>query len=543
VDLADAQSAATIAIDDPRFFGNIVPDQDYPELEDIAFSQNMLSNYASLQAARGRTIASQHETTQQESFEFRNISDSRDLSQSPMGRGRNTLEDSGLVDVGYIPGEDQYVRGSGQSNKSRVSEIENTRFERSRASMSTLARSSMSSGGGMALRFDDDIPAFEDPIDEVFGGEEAPPLGYYDEMVEEMPMEYDQGPMEEYNEQGDEEQAGIVSPIVDATEDVPTRTKAKPAVRAIVKRGKKQRVTVDETVELSSRAIKQRMADMGPILRRRPGDYLEKWIKPKSQVMISRAAVPPSARGLCPELLALFSMTMPTGGNKLPFPLKSGRGELVQGGRDSVSIEANRDASLSASDVKARRLSSSSMIEGQGEQEQELEGEGSQKRFSPQEFEEDYGDQGLGFEGGYEPELDFAFNAQEEPSFPTSRELGDISDLGSDVAGGALKSWKGKDIESEKVATGHQSADWNSRTAMVHDVLQEQLKDTNSVSFKDISKGISRRTAAACFLEVLQLKTWGYIDVAQSKPFADINITATDKLWLQEGDVTSQIQT
>ena len=50
VDLADTQSA-TLAIDDPRFFGNIVPDQDYPELEDIAFSQNMLSNFVSLQAA------------------------------------------------------------------------------------------------------------------------------------------------------------------------------------------------------------------------------------------------------------------------------------------------------------------------------------------------------------------------------------------------------------------------------------------------------------------------------------------------------------
>ena len=45
--------------------------------------------------------------------------------------------------------------------------------------------------------------------------------------------------------------------------------------------------------------------------------------------------------------------------------------------------------------------------------------------------------------------------------------------------------------------------DFSVRTAMVRDVLKEQLKDSDSVSFSSISKGISRRTAAACFLEVI----------------------------------------
>lgn len=48
------------------------------------------------------------------------------------------------------------------------------------------------------------------------------------------------------------------------------------AKKTALNRGKKQRVTVDESVELSSRAIKQRMSDMAPILRRRPGEYLPK---------------------------------------------------------------------------------------------------------------------------------------------------------------------------------------------------------------------------------------------------------------------------
>jgi hypothetical protein len=37
-----------------------------------------------------------------------------------------------------------------------------------------------------------------------------------------------------------------------------------------------------------------------------------------------------------------------------------------------------------------------------------------------------------------------------------------------------------------------------------------------------VTGGVTKRVAAAAFLEVLQLKTWARIDVAQSAPFADI---------------------
>lgn len=181
---------ANVAIDDTRFFGNVVPDQDYPELEDIAFSQNMLSDFASLRAARGRTIASQHDTTQQEDFDFNDISHSRqDVAESPLNRSRHSpASDRGeLIDVGLIPGEESWTRGDkSRSAKSRLSEIEMMRGERSRASLSTLARSSLSSGGaGMGIRFDDDIPAFEDHNDE------PPPLDFFDDMGNDINMDVD----------------------------------------------------------------------------------------------------------------------------------------------------------------------------------------------------------------------------------------------------------------------------------------------------------------------------------------------------------------
>lgn len=185
-------------IDDPRFFGKIVPDQDYPELEDIAFSQNMLSNFVSLQAARGRTLASQQDTTQDEN-DYRSMS----ISESPMmNRKRQTPlserdMNRNLLDMGHIPGEDNWKGKEGRdSSNSRMSNIEMLRGElraersisgdRDRASLSTL-RSSISTGGGLAMRFDDDIPAFDENIED-FGGDQAPPLSYFNEYDQEEMM-------------------------------------------------------------------------------------------------------------------------------------------------------------------------------------------------------------------------------------------------------------------------------------------------------------------------------------------------------------------
>lgn len=42
------------------------------------------------------------------------------------------------------------------------------------------------------------------------------------------------------------------------------------------------------------------------------------------------------------------------------------------------------------------------------------------------------------------------------------------------------------------------------------------------MSFEALSAGVSKRVAAACFLEVLQLKTWGRIRATQEEPFDDI---------------------
>jgi chromatin segregation and condensation protein Rec8/ScpA/Scc1 (kleisin family) len=50
------------------------------------------------------------------------------------------------------------------------------------------------------------------------------------------------------------------------------------------------------------------------------------------------------------------------------------------------------------------------------------------------------------------------------------------------------------------------------------------------VTFSDLSAGLSKRLAAACFLEVLHLQTSGMVKTDQATPFGDIAISAAPAL-------------
>lgn len=65
---------------------------------------------------------------------------------------------------------------------------------------------------------------------------------------------------------------------------------------------------------------------------------------------------------------------------------------------------------------------------------------------------------------------------------------------------------------------------WNQRTRQTLGLLKEQFADNEELSFADMSQGVSRKRAATCFFEILQLKTWDYIEIVQENPFTDIKI-------------------
>lgn len=47
------------------------------------------------------------------------------------------------------------------------------------------------------------------------------------------------------------------------------------------------------------------------------------------------------------------------------------------------------------------------------------------------------------------------------------------------------------------------------------------------LSFQSLISGSSKHNAAVCFLEILQLKTYGYVDAHQQAPYTDILLTPT----------------
>ena len=71
-------------------------------------------------------------------------------------------------------------------------------------------------------------------------------------------------------------------------------------------------------------------------------------------------------------------------------------------------------------------------------------------------------------------------------------------------------------------------AAWHKHTQTVYDTLQAQ-KNKMPMEFDEMCKGVNRRTAAGVFLELLQLKTWDYVDLEQGRAFGTIVISEGPK--------------
>lgn len=58
---------------------------------------------------------------------------------------------------------------------------------------------------------------------------------------------------------------------------------------------------------------------------------------------------------------------------------------------------------------------------------------------------------------------------------------------------------------------------------------EEATKKPTHLSYDKLSNGCSRRTAAGVFFELLQLKTWDFINVDQDEAYGDITITGGNR--------------
>lgn len=68
------------------------------------------------------------------------------------------------------------------------------------------------------------------------------------------------------------------------------------------------------------------------------------------------------------------------------------------------------------------------------------------------------------------------------------------------------------------------------RTTKMIENLKAGFENVDEMSFADMTDRKNKRVAAACFFELLVLKTKGYIEVDQQEPYDDIKITPTAQL-------------
>merc|ERR1711971_1497491 len=71
------------------------------------------------------------------------------------------------------------------------------------------------------------------------------------------------------------------------------------------------------------------------------------------------------------------------------------------------------------------------------------------------------------------------------------------------------------------------SSQWHVHTVKVLEIIKRNLQDEerDNLSYRSLTKGCSRRTASGFFFELLQLKTWDFIDVRQDESYGDVLIT------------------
>ena len=296
VDLgADGTVAPVHSIDDSRYFGNVQPDFDYPELADMAFDPDALGSYSTMKAALGRDLTTMEESGQ-EYFDLGGLSRSRDRSRDDISRSRSPSVSSqasgaGVKIPGQIPGEtdDAWQRRSTSSRESRVSDVEMMR-------RGSLSRSTLS-GARASLSYinDDQIPAFDEGgVDESmdFGGEtEAPPIDDYDYQFAAPETGADNGNTYSYVADDTREEPLEEDP------DVVTE-KAKSFVSRKGRHAKRQRAVADARTELTTRELQQRQNNLHNILRRCLESLSQGWFPQRKSSQRNSA--------LCSHLFAAF---------------------------------------------------------------------------------------------------------------------------------------------------------------------------------------------------------------------------------------------
>mmetsp|Transcript_11855 Transcript_11855/g.25000 ORF Transcript_11855/g.25000 Transcript_11855/m.25000 type:complete len:747 (-) Transcript_11855:133-2373(-) len=250
--------------------------------------------------------------------------------------------------------------------------------------------------------------------------------------------------------------------------------------------------------------------------------------------------------GLAPELLELWGRNTVKisgkTGTTLPFRMRGKKGEEQRGAIAAKLIEEEAEADEVE---RARSEQQRDSIDGHDHQMHE-EGE----------REEDFGGVSGDVDFGMEEqdEMNAPFDIQEDVAAQTFEpEDADESSVASDRSSfslGAVNDLEkelynideaGDDDQPRQVAGDElvsHTTKWHKHTIRVLSMLKRNMRSTNpdeddeeemakqsQLSYNKLSRGCSRRTASGVFFEMLQLKTWDFVEVNQDRSYGDITIT------------------
>jgi hypothetical protein len=242
--------------------------------------------------------------------------------------------------------------------------------------------------------------------------------------------------------------------------------------------------------------------------------------------------------GLAPELLALWGRNMCkiTGkaGTQLPFRMRGKQGEKQRGAMAEKIME--QEAAEERENARSQQVveEEEDVQFGGGDHDVDFGGMEEPRRGEDDEYETPFDIQDEF--GSAEYKNDNLAEDEDELSVQSDRSsfsLGAVNDLEKELYHIGDEGVDGGDQPRQVLGdelVSHTSK-WHKHTIRVLGMLKRNMNNEDEpdeepkLSYNKLSAGCSRRTAAGVFFEILQLKTWDFVELNQEKSYGDISIT------------------
>ena len=240
--------------------------------------------------------------------------------------------------------------------------------------------------------------------------------------------------------------------------------------------------------------------------------------------------------GLAPELLALWGRNMCkiTGkaGTQLPFRMRGKQGEKQRGAMAEKIME--QEAAEERENARSQQVveEEEDIQFGGGDHDVDFGGTEEQRRGEDDEYETPFDIQD---EFGSAEYKNDNLEDEDELSVQSDRSsfsLGAVNDLEKElyqIGDEGAEGDQPRQVLGDELVS--HTSKWHKHTIRVLGMLKRNMNNEDEpdeepkLSYNKLSSGCSRRTAAGVFFEILQLKTWDFVELNQEKSYGDISIT------------------